>query len=156
MQRITISVDETLATSLDSMAREKGYASRSEAVRDLVRGGLEQWHGEAHKGEHCVANLSYVVEHRVRALPQRLAEMQHAHHDLVAARTTVVLDHYHSLESVILKGPTQAVRAFADAVRSERGVRFGAVNLLRVQPDDTHNHADDHVHHGRKHLSPTL
>ncbi|GAO56348.1 nickel-responsive transcriptional regulator NikR [Novosphingobium sp. MD-1] len=156
MQRITISVDETLATSLDSMAREKGYSSRSEAVRDLVRGGLEQWHSEAHAGEHCVANLSYVVEHRVRALPQRLAEMQHAHHDLVAARTTVVLDHYHSLESVILKGPTHAVRAFADAVRSERGVRFGAINLLRVQPDDSHDHADDHVHHGHNHLSPTL
>jgi CopG family nickel-responsive transcriptional regulator len=155
MQRITISVDETLATSLDSMAREKGYASRSEAVRDLVRGGLEQWHGEAHTGEHCVANLSYVVEHRVRALPQRLAEMQHAHHDLVAART------HGGSRSLSQPGKRDPERPDARGAGLRRCAsverrRFGAINLLRVQPDDSHDHADDHVHHGYNHLSPTL
>lgn len=154
MQRITISLDDALARSLDGMAQERLYASRSEAVRDLVREGLERWRGERQDDGHCVANLSCVVDRRVRALPLRLAEMQHAHHDLVAARTTIVLDHYHSLETFVLKGPTQAVRAFADALRSERGVQFGAINLLQVEPADTHDDAGDHSHHGHKHLSP--
>lgn len=154
MQRITISLDEALSGELDEMARERRYPSRSEAMRDLVRDGLERWREEQCEGTHCVANLSFIVDRRTRMLSQRLAEMQHAHHDLVASSTVVRLDHYHSLESVILKGTTAAVRAFADKVRAERGIRFGAINLLQVSPTEEHDHAEDHVHSGHHHLSP--
>lgn len=154
MQRITISLDETLGQALDGMSRERGYGSRSEAVRDLVRDGLERWRTEQPEGSHCVANLSYVVDRRVRGLPQRIADMQHADHDLVASAMTVRLDHFHSLETVVLKGTTQAVRDFADRIRAERGVRLGSVNMLGVQPTDTHSDADDHHHDGHRHLSP--
>ena len=37
MQRVTISLDDDLATQFDAIVRERAYASRSEAVRDLVR-----------------------------------------------------------------------------------------------------------------------
>jgi len=154
MQRITISLDEALADALDRMAEDRRYASRSEAMRDLVREGLERWRDEQVEGDYCVANLSYIVDRRTRALPQRIADLQHAHHDLVASSTVVRLDHDHSLESVILKGATAAVRAFADRIRSERGVRFGAINMLQVSPADEHRHAEDHAHHGHHHLSP--
>ena len=43
MQRITISLDETLGEALDRMTADRAYGSRSEAVRDLVREGLERW-----------------------------------------------------------------------------------------------------------------
>lgn len=155
MQRITISVDDRLSVALEDIRRERGYQSRSEAVRDLVRDGIERWRGESASGDHCVANLSYVYDRRVRALAQRLAEMQHEHHDLVAASTAVRLDHFHTMESVMLKGATGAVRAFADHVRAERGVRSGSVNLLMVDTHDEHEDAAGHVHHGHAHLSPT-
>lgn len=154
MQRITISIDEALGVTLDQMAHDRGYTSRSEAIRDLVREGLERWGAESSDGDHCAANFSYIVDRRVRALPQRLAEMQHAHHDLIASSMVVRLDHFHSFESVILKGTTGAVRAFADRVRSERGIRLGSVNLLRVKTSEDHAHDGDHVHHGHHHLSP--
>lgn len=155
MQRITISVDDDLASSLDGESSARGYASRSEAVRDLVREGLARWRAEENTGEHSVANLSYIVDHRIRALPQRLAEVQHAHHDLVAASTVVRLDHFHSMESVILKGPTATVRAFADQVRGERGVTFGALNLLAVAHDHQHG-PHDHSHDEHSHLKPVV
>lgn len=154
MQRITISLEETLGDELDQMASERGYASRSEAMRDLVRDGLERWRSEAQPAAYCVANLSYIVDRRIRALPTRLADMQHAHHDLVAASTAVRLDHYHSLETLILRGSGAAVAAFANQVRSERGIRFGAINMLQVSATDSHEGADEHVHHGHQHLSP--
>lgn len=154
MQRITISLDEALGDTLDRMAQDRGYASRSEAMRDLVRDGLERWHTERTGGGHCVANLSYVVDRRVRGLPQRIADMQHADHDLVASSMTVRLDHFNSMETLVLKGSMQAVRTFADRIRSERGVRLGAINILRVQPGDDHADDDDHQHHGHHHLSP--
>ncbi len=156
LQRLTISLSNALGSQLDELARERQYQSRSEAVRDLIGEGLERWRSESVEGEHCVANLSYLFDRRIRALPQRITELQHAYHDLVVTSTVVRLDHFHSMESVILKGRTEAVRAFADKLRAERGVRFGSLNLLLVTPDDSHEHPDDHDHPGHGHFSPRL
>ena len=159
MQRVTISLDEDLARSFDELSRAQGYASRSEAVRDLVRQAVDRRRLEDERGSgegaFCVANLSYVYDHHVRSLAQRLTEIQHQRHDLVVATTHVHLDHDNCLETVILKGPTAAVRALADGVRAERGVRFGEINLISVEPNDRHSHeADGHHHSGHAHLTP--
>jgi CopG family nickel-responsive transcriptional regulator len=53
------------------------------------------------------------------------------------------LDHENCLESVILRGSTREVRAFADAMIAERGVRHGSLNVVSVDVD----HGRDH-HHG--------
>lgn len=156
MQRITISVSDGLSAALEDIRVERGYQTRSEAVRDLVRDGIGRWREESADADLCVGNLSYVFDRRVRSLAQRLAEMQHAHHDLVVASTAVRLDHFHTMESVLLKGSTTAVRAFADRIRAERGVRSGSVNLLRVEAHDQHEHAGDHSHAGHVHLSPGI
>jgi metal-responsive CopG/Arc/MetJ family transcriptional regulator len=37
MDRFTISLDENLATAFDELIQERGYATRSEAVRDILR-----------------------------------------------------------------------------------------------------------------------
>jgi len=154
MQRITISIDEPLAEALDAMAQERAYTSRSEAMRDLVRDGLERWRAEHAPMSHCVANLSYVFDRGIRSLPQRLADMQHAAHDLVASSTAVRLDHTNTLESVILRGSADAVRHFADHVRAERGVRLASFSMVQVEPGDAHDHPHDHHHHGHLHLTP--
>lgn len=153
MQRVTISLDETLARAFDEITVEQGYQSRSEAVRDLVRQAVDSRRTEGGEDHYCVACLSYVYDHHTRALAQRLVELQHDHHDLVVSTTHVHLDHDTCLESAILKGPTAAVRALADRVRAERGVRFGHINLISVAPNDHHSHAG-HSHEGHAHLSP--
>ena len=65
-------------------------------------------------------------------MAERLTEIQHGHHDLTVATLHAHLDHDNCLESVILKGPTTAVRAFADALVAERGVRHGQLNVVSV------------------------
>ena len=154
VQRLTISIDDDLARAFDGLQRHRGYASRSEAVRDLVRQAVETARQDGAAGTQCVASLSYVYDYRVRDLADRLLEVQHAHHDLVVATTHVILDHASSLETMILRGPTDAVRELADRIRAERGVRFGAVNLVSVAPNDDHANAHDHHHHNDGHATP--
>lgn len=156
MQRITISLGDPLAEALDSYLESKGYSSRSEGVRDVVRDAMGHHNNEVVAHKHSVANLSYIYDRRVRRLASRLSEMQHAHHDLIASATSVPLDHSSSLESVMLKGPTLALTRFADSVRAERGVRSLLLNLIGVDPGDQHEHADDHKHTGHAHLSPAV
>ncbi len=154
MQRVTVSLDETLALAFDELSSEQGYQSRSEAVRDLVRKAVERRRLQGQDAAFCVANLSYVYDHHTRSLAQRLTSVQHDHHDLVVSTTHVHLDHDTCLESTILKGPTAEVRALADRIRAERGVRHGDINLISVEPHDHHAHAGDHTHSGHAHLSP--
>jgi CopG family nickel-responsive transcriptional regulator len=147
-------MDEALGATFERMLRARGYASRSEGVRDVVREAVCAWEGDQPSGEHCVANLSYIYDRRIRSLGERLSNLQHDHHDLVVSTTQVRLDHDHSFESVMLKGTAAAVRAFADRLRAERGVRFGALNLIAVDPDDHHPGEAPHSHSGHAHLSP--
>ncbi|HTY99542.1 MAG TPA: nickel-responsive transcriptional regulator NikR [Rhodocyclaceae bacterium] len=133
MERITISLDEDLAREFDALIARRGYGNRSEAVRDLLRSHLEAARLAARESSHCVANLSYVYNHHERDLAERLTSLQHAHHDLTVATMHAHLDHDNCLESVILRGPTATVRAFADALAAERGVRHGHLNLVSVE-----------------------
>jgi CopG family nickel-responsive transcriptional regulator len=139
MERVTVSLDEALAREFDHLVEHQSYANRSEAMRDLMRQAVEKQRQEISTGV-CVANLSYIFAHRERALAARLSELQHERHDLVVSATHMHLDHEHTLASVILRGPTSEVRAFTDQVRSERGVRFGHVNLVSVDLAHRHTH----------------
>ena len=42
MQRVTITIDDDLADDLERFMAMRGYANRSEAIRDLARSGLQQ------------------------------------------------------------------------------------------------------------------
>jgi len=160
MERITVSLEAGLAEEFDRLIAEKGYRNRSEAVRDVLRAHLEAARQKDGESSHCVANLSYVYNHHERDLAERLTTLQHAEHDLTVATLHAHLDHDNCLESVILRGPTQAVRRFADAMQAERGVRHGQLNLISVDVDPGAGHSHGYVPRGRArthiHLKPKV
>ncbi len=140
MERITVSMDTNLAESFDALIRELGYANRSEAIRDLLRRELETQRVERQEAPHAVACLSYVYNHHERRLAERLTELQHQAHDLVVSGMHVHLDHDHCLETLILRGATPEVRAFAEKLAAERGVRHGQLNLVPVESEGIVQH----------------
>jgi CopG family nickel-responsive transcriptional regulator len=155
VERFTISLDAELAKEFDALIAERGYSNRSEAVRDLLRAQLEQWRQTHDEAAHCVANLSYVYNHHERELAERLMAIQHNHHDLMVSTLHAHLDHENCIESAILRGPTVAVRRFAEALMAERGVRHGKLNLVAVDIGQRHahgykprghGHSNHHVH----------
>jgi CopG family nickel-responsive transcriptional regulator len=155
MERITMSVDEDLARAFDELIAARGYSSRSEAMRDLLRREVEaRRQATAGPKAQCVASLSYVYNHHVRDLAERINAAQHDRHDMVVATMHVHLDHEHCLETAILKGGTARVRAFADLIEAERGVRHASLNLITVQVGDLHRMPGAHHHHGHMHLVP--
>src|SRR5208283_2263683 len=122
MQRLTITIDDDLVTEVDGFIQARGYANRSEAIRDLIRSGLQQSNLEVARGRNCVATLSYVYDHAARELPKRLTKDFHDHHQLAQATLHVHIDHDSCLEVTVLKGRSTEVKAFADHVMAERGV----------------------------------
>ena len=143
MQRTTITLDDDLMERLDEFMRERGYANRSEAIRDLARAGLEQVTLEAAPRSQCLAAAIYVYDHEARELASRLTRAAHEHHDLSLATLHVHLDHDSCMEVTVLRGEVGEVRHFADHVIAERGVRHGRLVLVPVdEKTETHTHGD--------------
>ena len=147
MDRFTISLDDALAKAFDAWILQRGYATRSEAVRDLLRSHLQESREKSDSRGHCVANLSYVYNHHERALAERLVHIQHEHHDLTVSTMHVHLDHEQCLETVMLKGTVAQVRQFAQELTAETGVRHGQLNLISVELTKAHRHGGDPHRH---------
>jgi CopG family nickel-responsive transcriptional regulator len=150
MDRFTISLDENLASAFDELIKQRGYATRSEAVRDILRSHLQSNAEKREARGACVANLSYVYNHHERELAERLTRIQHAHHELTVSTMHAHLDHDQCIETVMLKGPVKRVRQFAEEIIAERGVRHGILNLINVELGAAHTH-DGSTH---RHLKP--
>ena len=75
MERVTISLEESLLAEFDRYIARKGYQNRSEAIRDLVRDRLETESGEDPTGT-SVGCVSYVYNHHQRDLAQRQTNAQ--------------------------------------------------------------------------------
>lgn len=149
MERITISVEEDLAKAFDTLIAERGYRSRSEAMRDLLRREVESARQSSDSQGQCVASLSYLYNHHERDLAERLTNLHHDNHDLTVSTLHAHLDHEHCIECAILRGPAVSVQRFAESIIAESGVRHGSLNLISVDvssPAEKHGHTHTHSH----------
>jgi len=118
-------MERELLQDFDRLIEKKGYANRSEALRDLVRRELDQevWRS----GKPAVATITLVYDHHVRELTERLTEIQHDYGDNILSALHVHLDHDHCLEVIAARGPARELEALADRLTNAKGVQSGKV-----------------------------
>ena len=150
MQRVTITIDDELDAELERFMTGRGYANRSEAIRDLARAGLQQAAVEVGGSGPCSAALIYIYDHEARDLPKRLTRDFHDRHDLAQATLHMHLDHDSCMEVTVLKGRGSDVQEFADHIIAERGVRHGHVVYLPAEHAHSHGRGETH-HYGHRH-----
>jgi CopG family nickel-responsive transcriptional regulator len=121
--RTGISLDRNLLERFDRVIAKKGYGSRSEAIRDLVRDHAVA--SDLAGDRIMVGTLTLVYDHHRPGLSQRLIEAQHHYHGRVLAVTHVHLDHHNCLEVIIAKGRGSDIQKLADQLLSLRGVKHG-------------------------------
>ena len=109
----------------------KGYPTRSEAIRDLIRDRLIREEGQADGvgSAEKVAVLTLVYDHHARELAARLIDKQHHHHHLVVSSLHVHLGERHCLEVSVLRGPAGAVRHLGEELLATKGVLHGELTF---------------------------
>src|SRR5947209_6400288 len=101
--RFSVSLEATLLAAFDRDITARGYANRSEAVRDLIRDRLIRAGAEGTEGEQ-VAIVALVYDHSERKLATGLIDKQHHHHDLVVSTMHIHLGERYCLETIVLRG----------------------------------------------------
>jgi len=117
---ISLSIPEVLLEQMDSAITERGFASRSEIIRQALRLFLkEDIQIENLEGE-IVATITII--YREKADRQRLLDAQHVYSGLVS---TFLHAHIHEgfcLEVIILKGQARIIRKFTDDLRANEQI----------------------------------
>jgi CopG family transcriptional regulator, nickel-responsive regulator len=123
--RFTVSIPPDLLSTFDEVCAGKGYASRSEAIRDAIRDYLvsHEW-SEEDPGE-VVGTITLVYDHEVRHLSDELLDRQHRNHTHILSALHVHLDPRNCLEVIVVRGTAPQVGALADELISLRGVKHG-------------------------------
>jgi CopG family nickel-responsive transcriptional regulator len=149
MQRITITIDDDLLEAVDDLMKRRGYDSRSEAMRDIVRDMITR-ERLSEPAADCIGTLVFVFDPDVRNLARRITTAHHDRHDLAIASMNVHLNHESCLQVSVLRGRLGDVQDFADSVSSQRGVRSAQLHLIPARTaEEEHQHGESvhrHTH----------
>jgi CopG family nickel-responsive transcriptional regulator len=134
VERFSVSMSGALLDGFDALAKERGFANRSQALAELVRAQLVERNSQA--GSHEIAGtVTLVYDHHKRNIQALLTAIQHDHGDLIIAALHVHLDHHNCMEVLAVRGKAAAVRRFADALIAVKGVKHGQLTVTTTGKD---------------------
>ena len=121
--RFSVSLPDSLLGELDHRVIRRGYASRSEFVRDLIRERMveDKWVKDTEK---VVGVLTISYDHHQRGLIQKIVDLHHSQYINILCTTHVHLDRDNCLETIIIKGRPREIERIAVKSGGLRGVRF--------------------------------
>jgi CopG family nickel-responsive transcriptional regulator len=146
LTRFSVSLEADLLDAFDKFVRDGSFATRSEAIRQLLRQRLTR---DAFEGDDrpVTATLTLVYDHHRPHLVEKLLALQHDHAEQVVASMHVHLDHERCMEVIVLKGAGGELRKLAEALRGLKGVHAGELTLAETaDADHGHPHKHDHPH----------
>ncbi len=126
--RFGVSMSETLLNQFDQLVQARGYANRSEAIRDLVRDALVVKEWEEGEGE-VAGTITLVYDHHTAGLNDTLTELQHEYHHLIISTLHVHLGEHNCLETLIVRGSPQEAKKLADQLISLKGIIHGKLTV---------------------------
>jgi CopG family nickel-responsive transcriptional regulator len=142
--RFSVSLEGDLLEQFDRYCQEGRFATRSEAIRQLLRETLTN-HAWASDARDAAATLTLVYDHHRTHLNDKLLDLQHRHADLVVSTMHVHLDHDTCLEVIALRGKARELQEIAFELRGLKGIQKG--QLVMAAASSTHQHkSHSHSH----------
>jgi CopG family nickel-responsive transcriptional regulator len=129
--RFSVSLESDLLEKFDRFCAEEHLATRSEAIRQLLREKLTAQAWEADSRE-AAGTLTLVYDHHRAGLRDRLLEVQHAHTHLIVATLHAHLTHTLCLETIVLRGPAKTLRQIAAELSGLKGIRKGQLVMANA------------------------
>jgi CopG family nickel-responsive transcriptional regulator len=145
LSRFSVSLEADLLDAFDAYVRDGSFATRSEAIRQLLRQSLTR---DAFEGDDrpVTATLTLVYDHHRPHLVEKLLEVQHSHAGQVVASMHVHLDHDRCMEVIVLRGTGGELRKLAAALRGLKGVHAGELTLAETAEAPERGHPHPHKH----------
>jgi CopG family nickel-responsive transcriptional regulator len=134
LSRIGISLPENLLEKFDEIITKRGYSSRSEGIRDAIRGYIRYyaWMSEV-EGER-VGTISLVYDHSQRGLVNSLLDIEHEFSEIIRSSLHMHINHDMCLEVLLVRGDARDVKEVTERIMTIRGVKH--VKLTTIIPEE--------------------
>ncbi|MCQ4153288.1 MAG: nickel-responsive transcriptional regulator NikR [Archaeoglobi archaeon] len=120
--RIGVSLPKNLLDEFDRIIKNRGYSSRSEAIRDAIRGYIADYKWlESEKGD-VIGVLVVVYDHHVRGVSDAIISLQHQFANIITSNMHVHLSEEQCLEIIVVKGNMEDIKKLVDRISATRGV----------------------------------
>lgn len=128
LARIGIAISEELLKDFDRLIERREYATRSEAIRDLIRKELVDEIAAAPSAE-VYGTVTLIYDHHARLLLDKLTDIQHRYHEAIISSLHVHLDHDNCLEVILVRGKSTLIQKLANTLIATKGVKHGRFML---------------------------
>ena len=130
MGTMNVSIPDELLIKVDSMIEDRGYASRSEFIRDSLRSFLQEleWASEASGTVLGVVFTTYNTSRR--GISDEITRLQHREEDIIL---TTMHNHMGKscMELILAKGEVPRIKKLSEELRVIRGMESVKVNIIR-------------------------
>ena len=129
--RFSVSLEDDLLAQFDRYCRQEQFATRSEAIRQLLRDRLtkQAWVEES---QDAAGTLTLVYDHHRPQLRDRLMQLQHEQNDLIVSTLHAHLTHDLCLEVIVLRGPSGKLQEIASQLRGLKGIFKGELVMANA------------------------
>lgn len=135
--RIGVSLEPDLLEQFDKHISYKGYVSRSEAIRDLIREILSEneWKDDS---QYMVGAIMIIFDSKVTGTLEKISNMQIDFAENILATNRVALEEGKFIDIISVSGPLGELKELKNKYTSMKGVLRG--KLTMVSPSKGHLH----------------
>ncbi|MCE0742764.1 nickel-responsive transcriptional regulator NikR [Acetobacter sicerae] len=129
VSRVSISLPPGILQELDTMVAEKGYASRSQAIQNILHQELMASRNDC-ADELMAGVIILFYNNAATGLSQKLAELQYENLAEVISSLHVNLVRRQTLEVLLVQGKVRKLQEIADQFMTQSGVISGKLHLI--------------------------
>ena len=135
MPVVSISLPTELLQRLDVFAREGGYSSRSEVIRQAVREVLSEYALTRSQRGWVMATATVIFIRERQGVSQRLMALRHVFEELISGNMHLHMGSNFCVEIFIAEGEAERVMEFLTRVRSIRDVQQVRYTMIPLSKD---------------------
>jgi len=131
--RISISIEEEIIEKFDALSQSRGFPTRSEAIKHLMKSAFvqEEWKS----GDIVAGVITIIYDHHKASLLQKIVDAQHDCGDIVVCSQHAHLDHDNCMENIIVKGMVKTVRKLHKNLSAIKGIKHSVLSMTTTGKD---------------------
>jgi len=120
-----MSLGQELLGQFDRFVQEQGYPTRSEAIKALMRRGLDEQRWA--RNQFVAGSITLVYDHHRPGIVRKLMDVQHDYGSVIVSTQHIHLDHDNCLEIVVVKGKAARIRALVTDLKAAKGLKHSSL-----------------------------
>ncbi|MHA1145032.1 MAG: CopG family ribbon-helix-helix protein [Candidatus Helarchaeota archaeon] len=127
---ISISIPDSLLEKLDTIINERGYSSRSEAIRDSIRGYISDYNWESNLSGNIDVIIVFTYEKTSKLAIHKIYEILHQekYDEMIVSNLHLHIESG-CIEVLVVKGDAKSIRALHGSLSALK-----EINLVKVLP----------------------